>query len=71
MSAKGWNDLVGSLRRTLGGLPDDRSGDNTRYTMEDIGLSAFSVFFMQCPSFLSAQKTMEQAKGRSNLQSLF
>src|SRR6266404_292804 len=71
MSAKGWNDLVGSLRRTLGGLPDDRRGDNTRYTMEDIGLSAFSVFFMQCPSFLSAQKTMEQAKGRSNLQSLF
>jgi hypothetical protein len=71
MSAKGWNDLVGSLRRTLGGLPDERSGDNTRYPMEDIGLSAFSVFFMQCPSFLSAQKTMEQAKGRSNLQSLF
>jgi hypothetical protein len=71
MSAKGWDQLVGSLRRTLGGLPDERSGDNTRYSMEDIGLSAFSVFFMQCPSFLSAQKTMEQAKGRSNLQSLF
>lgn len=71
MSAKGWNHLVGSLRRTLGGLPDGRSGDNTHYAMEDIGLSAFSVFFMQSPSFLSAQKTMEQAKGRSNLQSLF
>src|SRR5258708_21095881 len=39
--------------------------------MEDIGLGAFSVFFTQCPSFLAHQKTMEQAKGRSNAQSLF
>lgn len=71
MSAKGWDDLVGSLRRTLGRLSDRRTGDNARYSMEDIGLSAFSVFFTQSPSFLSAQKTMEQAKGRSNAQSLF
>jgi hypothetical protein len=71
MSAKRWDDLVGALRRTLSGLPDRRSGDNAHYSMEDIGLSAFSVFFTQSPSFLAAQKTMEQAKGRSNLQSLF
>lgn len=71
MSAKDWDDLVGSIRRTLGGLPDERTGDNTRYSMEDIGLAAFSVFFTQSPSFLAAQKSMEQAKGRSNLQSLF
>jgi hypothetical protein len=71
MSARGWNDLVGSLRRTLGRLTDRRTGDNARYPMADIGLSAFSVFFTQSPSFLSAQKTMEQAKGRSNAQSLF
>jgi hypothetical protein len=56
MSAKGWKDLVDSLRRTLGGLPDRRTGENARYSMEDIGLSAFSVFFTQSPSFLSTQK---------------
>jgi len=59
------------LRQILGGLPDRRTGDNTSYSMEDLGLGAFSVFFTQCPSFLAHQKTMQQAKGQSNAQSLF
>ncbi|MCX6930683.1 MAG: hypothetical protein NT154_46890 [Verrucomicrobia bacterium] len=71
LSHKRWDELVGSLRRTLAALPDRRTGDNTRYSMADIGLSAFSVFFTLSPSFLSAQKTLLQAKGRSNAQSLF
>jgi hypothetical protein len=71
MSRQRWNELVGSLRQTLGALPDRRTGDNTHYSMEDIGLSAFSVFFTQSPSFLSSQKTLEKTKGRSNAQSLF
>ncbi len=66
-----WDELVGSLRQTLAALPDPRTGDNTKYSMEDIGLSAFSVFFTQSPSFLAAQKTLQQAKGQSNAQSLF
>jgi hypothetical protein len=68
---KTWDEQVQYLRRVLGGLPDPRTGDNTTYSMEDIGLGAFSVFFTQCPSFLAHQKTMRQAKGRSNAQSLF
>jgi len=71
MSRPRWDELVGSLRQTLGALPDRRTGDNTQYSMEDIGLSAFSVFFTQSPSFLSSQKTLEKAKGCSNAQSLF
>ncbi len=39
--------------------------------MEDIALSAFSVFFTQCPSFLSFQKRMEETRGQSNAQSFF
>jgi hypothetical protein len=39
--------------------------------MEDAGLSAFSVFFMQDPSFLAHQKTMAERKGRSNAENLF
>ena len=66
-----WDELVGSLRQTLAALPDPRTGDNTKYSMQDIGLGAFSVFFTQSPSFLAAQKTLRQAKGQSNAQSLF
>jgi hypothetical protein len=39
--------------------------------MADMGLGAFSVFFTQSGSFLAHQKTMRQAKGQSNAQSLF
>jgi len=67
----GWDRLIAKTRQVLGGLPDRRTGDNTKYSMEDIGLGAFSVFFTQSPSFLAHQKTMEQTKGGSNAQSLF
>jgi hypothetical protein len=39
--------------------------------MSDIGLAAFSVFFMQSPSFLAHQRTLEEGCGRSNAQTLF
>ena len=39
--------------------------------MADIALSAFSVFFMQSPSFLDFQRTMGRTKGRHNAASLF
>jgi len=50
--------LVGPLRQTRGGLLDRRTGDNTRYSVEDIGLSAFPVFFTQSSSFLAHQQTV-------------
>jgi hypothetical protein len=66
-----WEEHLTLLRRVVGAFPDRRTGDNTSFTMEDIGLGAFSVFFMQCPSFLAHQKTIQQARGQSNAQSLF
>ena len=39
--------------------------------MADAGLGAFSVFFMQSPSFLDFQRTMALAIGGSNAQTLF
>ncbi len=39
--------------------------------MTDIGLSAFSVFFMGSPSFLAYQRALEEGQGRSNCQTLF
>jgi hypothetical protein len=39
--------------------------------MEDAALSAFSVFFIQTPSFLCYQRKMADSKGKGNAQSLF
>ena len=66
-----FDTIVEFFRELLESLPDRRTGKNSRYGMEDVALSAFSVFFTQSPSFLSYQGTMEQTKGLSNAQSLF
>lgn len=63
--------LVSHLHGVLEELPDQRTGNNTLYSMKDAGLGAFSVFFTQCPSFLAFQKAMAQVKGQSNAQTLF
>jgi hypothetical protein len=39
--------------------------------MADIGLSAFSVFFMGSPSFLAHQRALAEGHGRSNCETLF
>lgn len=52
-------------------LPDHRSGQNVKYSMRDAAMGAFSVFFMQCPSFLAFQRNMQRRRGRNNAQSLF
>ena len=63
--------LIASLRGCCQSLPDLRQGGGARYTMADIGLSAFSLFFMQSPSFLAHQRRLEEGQGRSNCQTLF
>ena len=45
-----------------------RDGD---YTMADIGLAAFSIFFMGSPSFLGHQQALAEGHGRSNCETLF
>ena len=44
--------LLGGVRSACAAFPDKRRGDVT-YSMADIGLSAFSLFFMQSESFLA------------------
>ena len=58
--------LIASLRGCCQSLPDLRQGGDVRYTMAD--LSAFSLFFMQSPSFLAHQRRLEEGQGRSNCQ---
>ena len=61
--------LIGSLRGCCHSLPDPRQGGDVRYTMAD--MSAFSLFFMQSPSFLAHQRRLEEGQGRLNCQTLF
>ena len=39
--------------------------------MADIAMAAFSVFFMQSPSFLAHQRQLQEGHGRSNCETLF
>ena len=71
MSLRSFNQLIGCLHTRVAAFPDRRTGRNKKYDMGDIGLSAFSVFYTQCPSFLAHQKVMQQNKGKSNAQTLF
>jgi hypothetical protein len=66
-----FDHLVSEFKWLIGALPDTRRGLNTRYSITDAALSAFSVFFMQSPSFLAHQSKMQEAKGYNNAQSLF
>ena len=49
-------------------FPDQRTGENTVYDMADIGMAAFSTFFMQSPSFLAQQTALARGHGNSNCQ---
>jgi hypothetical protein len=64
-------DITKQIRRTFEQFTDPRRGKNTRYTLVDAGLSAFSVFFMQSPSFLEYQHSLDQWLGKNNAQTLF
>jgi hypothetical protein len=65
--------LIGALAEVCADLPDQRKGPRRDgdYTMADIGLSAFSIFFMGSPSFLAHQRALEEGLGRSNCETLF
>jgi hypothetical protein len=52
-------------------MPDKRQGSNIHYPIADIGLAAFSIFFMQHPSFLAFQRTLHTNQGKDNTQTLF
>jgi len=63
--------LLGALRRCCETFPDPRRGANGTYKIADIGMAAFSVFFMQSPSFLAYQRRLQEGHGRSNCLTLF
>ncbi len=62
---------IANMRNICASATDRRTGRNARLAMADIGMAAFAVFFLQSPSFLSAQKQLETRQGRSNAKTLF
>lgn len=64
--------MIDAIRVKLEALPDNRKPSNaTTYSVVDAVLSAYSVFFMQSPSFLAHEQERKRACGKNNLESLF
>lgn len=66
-----FNHIVDKLYSIFESLPDNRFGNNIRYTMADAAMGAFAVFFTQSPSFLDAQRTLQTIEGCNNTHTLF
>jgi hypothetical protein len=66
-----FDELMTELQRSFERLPDHRTGENTRYAIQDAALSAFGIFFTQSRSFLAYQRMIAERKGTSNVSSLF
>lgn len=66
-----FQELLDCVRRSLERVPEHRKGRNIQFEIVDAGLGAFSVFYMQSPSFLAHQRQMEEQHGQNNARSLF
>jgi hypothetical protein len=63
--------LLDGLKAIFASFPDKRKGGEVVYSMTDIAMAAFSLFFMQSESFLSHQRSLEDGEKTSNCQTLF
>lgn len=64
--------IIAVMKSKLEEVPDKRKRSNARkYDVYDAVLSAYSVFFMQSPSFLSHEQDRKRARGKNNLENLF
>lgn len=71
LNALTFKHVIQKMRGVFENFHDKRRGKNTQYTMVDAALSAFSAFFMQSPSFLEHQRTLQETQGKNNVQTLF
>jgi hypothetical protein len=63
--------LLTLLMGCVESFPDQRTGKNTQFSLQDVTRGAFGVFFCQSPSFLAFQELMQQQQGKNNARSLF
>lgn len=66
------NNLMKNIMNFFHNIKDPREKSNaTKYSLYEILISAFSVFFMQDASFLANQRRMENIWHKSNVKTLF
>lgn len=64
--------LIETMSDTIDTIIDSRKQrTNLKYSLDDIILSAFSIFYFQNKSWLSFQRSAETSKGLSNAQTMF
>ena len=64
--------MLALLQQQAKQFPDIRTGNNLSFPdIEDVVLGAFSVFYLQHPSFLNHQQQMELDRGHNNARGLF
>jgi hypothetical protein len=64
--------LIAYLVASIEKMKDPRQpSPNTTYSLKDVVLGGFSLFLMQCESFLEHQRQLHSRNGRDNLQTLF
>lgn len=66
-----FTQCLGAVSKAAGRFPDIRTGKNSHLTIPDAVLSAFAVFFLQSPSWLSCQRAMQGETGKNNAQTIF
>jgi hypothetical protein len=64
-------ELLSFLTEAIGKAVDPRPGSNIHYSLHDIVMAAFAVFFSQSPSFLAHQRLMQQSRGMNNAATMF
>ncbi|MEA3499209.1 MAG: transposase [Campylobacterota bacterium] len=64
--------LIDTFTSNIDNIKDTRrQREDIKYSLKDIILSAFSVFYFQSKSWLSFQTKMETSRGSSNAQTMF
>lgn len=66
------SQLIHALSEKFSTFTDNRKASpNKTYSIQDVVMSAFSVFFLQSPSFLEHQRRFERIRNQNNGRSLF
>jgi len=64
-------NIIILIKKEFEKLTDTRDKENLIYSMSDIALSAFAMYYFQNPSWLDFERNMKTKSGRSNAESLF
>ena len=65
------NHIIQLIAKEFRELPDSRVQKNLKYSIGEISLSAFAIYYFQNPSWLDFTRKMNTKSGKNNAKSLF